>query len=278
MLQKLLLLMKVSRPLSWPLVGLLLAVGVVISDAPVTPLVIASLAAVSVLLPLIVFGVNDVHDYKTDSINKRKRSIFYGGALEEKHRRFVSSSAIAATIALALLSILSRNYANLIATALAITVAWAYSEPPVRLKERPPLDSLSNGVLVWSVILMGYSYGAPLSSFPMTVYFASLGASAIHAIGAIMGYTADRKANVKTIATVFRKRLAAAFALAVTLTIVFASGIKSVILKMPVWYAVLSSLLLLVKDDERLARRLFSLGFLIALASIAIFVFQQFYK
>ena len=42
-----------------------------------------------------------------------------------------------------------------------LLVAWCYSVPPVRLKERPPLDSLANGLGYFLLpFVMGYSLGA----------------------------------------------------------------------------------------------------------------------
>lgn len=272
------LLVMVSRPLSWPLVALLFGLGLAISGAAITAMAILQLLLVTILLPLVVFGVNDVYDYRADAINKRKRSAIHGIAMEGRHHRFVSSAALASTIVLAIFSAFTRNPGNMVATAIAISLAWAYSEPPIRLKEKPVLDSLSNGALVLSVILIGYSHGAPVSGIPLTVYFASFAVSAIHALGAIMDYSADKRAGTITTATFFGKRLTAALALALVFAIILFSGIKSHSLRIFFWYAAVAFGILIVKDNERLARRLFSLGFLIALASIAIFVYQHFFK
>ncbi|MBI2580310.1 UbiA family prenyltransferase [Candidatus Woesearchaeota archaeon] len=277
-MSRLWLLVRISRPLSWPLVALLFGLGLAISGAAITATAILQLLLVAILLPLIVFGINDVYDCRADAINKRKQSAIHGFALEEVHHRFVSSAALASTIGLAIFSAFTRNPGNMVATAIVVSLGWAYSEPPIRLKEKPVLDSLSNGALVLSVILMGYSYGAPVTAVPATVYFAAFCASAIHALGAIMDYSPDKKAGVTTIATFFGKRLTAALALALVLAIILFSGIKSPSLRMFFWYAAVAFGILAVKDDERLAKRLFGLGFLIALTSIAIFVYQQFFK
>ena len=278
MLKKILLLVRVSRPLSWPLTALLFGTGIVISNVEITYYAIINGLLASILLPLIVFGVNDVYDYKTDIINRRKRSAIHGMALESRHHRLVLGAALAATGTLAIFSAFTRNYTNIVATAVAILIAWAYSEPPLRLKEKPPLDSLSNAALVWSVILLGYSHGNSLVSLPVSVYFASLAAAAIHAMGAIMDYASDNRANVKTIATVFGKRLAATFSFAVVFAIILFSGIRSLSLRLFFFYAAAAFLVLLLRNDERLAKKLFMLGFLVALASLCLFIYQQFYK
>ncbi len=278
MLDKLLLLVKVSRPLSWPLVALLFILGFVISGAPISAIAIANLFAVSFLLPLVVFGINDIYDYATDSANKRKKSALHGGVLEKGNHKLVSACALAATGALAILSALTKNPTNILATALAIFIAWAYSEPPLRFKEKPVVDSLSNAALVLSVIIIGYSYGGALASLSPKVYFASLGAAAIHAVGAIMDCSADKKAGIKTVATFLGKRFTAAFALALVLAVMLFSGIRSLSLRLFFWYSAAALLVLIVKDDERLAKKLFAIGFLVALLSLSLFIYQQFFK
>ena len=55
----------------------------------------------------------------------------------------------------------TRNWNNFVATVSLLLVAWMYSVPPVRLKERPPLDSLANGLGYFLLpLVMGYSLGA----------------------------------------------------------------------------------------------------------------------
>lgn len=280
MLKKLRLLIKVSRPLSWPLVALLFAMGMVISNAPITLVAVANLVILVALLPLAVFGINDIYDFDSDAVNPRKslKGSAYGGVLEKGKHRLVKSAAIVATAVLAVFPFLTRNATNILATAVALGIAWAYSAPPLRLKEKPPFDSLSNAALIWAVSLAGFSYGGGISMLPRTVYFASLGAAAIHAIAAIMDYSPDRKTGAKTIATVLGKRWAAAFALAVMLAITFFSGIASIPLRVIIGYVLFSSFILVIKDSELLARRLFKFGYFPGIVAMAVFIYQQFYK
>lgn len=267
----------------WPLVALFFSIGAVISHAQLTAALFIHTILVALLLPLITFGVNDVYDYASDRINKRKgiRSA-QGAFLPVEDHAFVIAVAAAATAILftasLIFSLLSKNFTNIVATATALAVAWAYSVPPIRLKERPPLDSLSNAALIWSVILLGFSHGGSIAGFPRTVYFASLIAASIHAIAAIVDYFPDKRAGVRTIATVFEKRVAAVFSALVSVVIIAFSGIMSLPLRAFFWYVFAASLLLVVKSDERLAKRLAMFGFLAALFSITLFIYQQFFK
>ena len=67
---------------------------------------------------------------------------------------------------------ISRNWDNFVATVSLVLVAWLYSVPPMRLKERPPLDSLANGLGYFLLpFAMGYSLGADIRTMPLRYYF-----------------------------------------------------------------------------------------------------------
>jgi 4-hydroxybenzoate polyprenyltransferase len=104
---------------------------------------------------------------------------------------------------------------NIVATAALVAIAWAYSAPPVRLKERPPFDSLANGLGYFLLPLaMGYSLGADPRTMPPRYYLLALCVAGIHALAAAADYEVDRAAEHRTIAVAFGRRTAAAFALA----------------------------------------------------------------
>jgi len=280
MLKKLMLLIRVSRPLrSWPVVAIF-AAGFAISGSPFTLIAAADALLTMLLLPMVVFGVNDIYDYESDLINKRKNSerSGYGTVLEKRNHGFVRKSAIGCSLVLLAFALFTRNLTNIGATGTALVIGWAYSAPPFRLKERPLLDSLSNSALILSVAIIGFSFGSSLSSVPFKAYLASLGVAAIHAIAAIMDYSPDKKAGVKTIATFFGKRGAAVLALAMMLSITLFAGIASVPLRVIVWYTLLSSLLLAITGSEVLAKRLFKLGYLPGLAALILFIYGLSHK
>ncbi len=93
-------------------------------------------------------------------------------------------------------------------------MAWAYSVPPLRLKERPPLDSLSNGLGFFLLpFVMGYSLGADPREMPLKYYLLALSVCGIHALATAADYDADKAAGHRTFAVMFGRRAAAAFAL-----------------------------------------------------------------
>jgi 4-hydroxybenzoate polyprenyltransferase len=119
---------------------------------------------------------------------------------------------------------LTRNWENLVATVALLAVAWLYSVPPVRLKERPPLDSLANGLGYFLLpFTMGYSLNADPQEMQLKYYLLALCVCGIHALATAADYEADRAASHRTMAVAFGRRSAAAIACAAfLLTFVFA--------------------------------------------------------
>ena len=91
-----------------------------------------------------------------------------------------------------------------------------YSVPPFRLKERPPLDSLANGLGYFLLpFMMGYSLNADPRDDAAAVLFAgAMRVRAFTRLATAADYDADRAAGHRTLAVVFGRRTAAAFAFA----------------------------------------------------------------
>lgn len=100
---------------------------------------------------------------------------------------------------------------------LVVLFGWQYSAPPLRLKERPFLDSCSNGAIVWLVWALGYtSQGLSLCGSSNGLgarkgLLLAFCATGIHALGAAADIEADALAGQQTIATFAGVRGAAAF-------------------------------------------------------------------
>lgn len=91
--------------------------------------------------------------------------------------------------------------------------------PPVRLKGRPPLDSISNGFWVFSVFAagVGLAGGSFSSIIPGAYWFSAIVASA-HAVASLPDIEADRKAGVKTTGMVLGWRPTVSVLLAIILS------------------------------------------------------------
>ncbi|WP_291321866.1 hypothetical protein, partial [Desulfonatronospira sp.] len=79
MWKSLLILLKASRPPLWPALPLVFCMGLIYGeygllspDFRFTPLMLLQMAMLSFPLCLFTFGLNDIHDHASDSINPRK--------------------------------------------------------------------------------------------------------------------------------------------------------------------------------------------------------------
>jgi 4-hydroxybenzoate polyprenyltransferase len=166
------------------------------------------------LCPLVGLGVNDVYDYETDRRNPRKLvDKFEGSVLDPVHQKDVLVAAYISTIILLSTSLATQSRDNIIATTLLVFILWQYSSPPLRIKEIPILDSLSNGCLLFLTWFFGFSlYGSSFSEVPLKAIMMSFCVVGGHALAAMADFEADAAAGLRTIATVVGKRPAAIFA------------------------------------------------------------------
>jgi 4-hydroxybenzoate polyprenyltransferase len=163
---------------------------------------------------LIGCGLNDIYDYESDRRCARRRAI-WGAVVRPEDRRFIWRACLAAVPLVVLGTCPARNWNNFVAGVVLVVVAWSYSVPPVRLKERPPLDSLANGLGYFLLpFVMGYSLGADPRFMPLRYYLLALCVCGVHALATAADYEADRAAGHRTLAVVFGRRAAAAVAFA----------------------------------------------------------------
>jgi 4-hydroxybenzoate polyprenyltransferase len=100
-----------------------------------------------------------------------------------------------------------------------LCVIWAYSSPPIRLKGRPIIDSLSNGVGCWLVWACGYTFNGDktllYNAEPTSICGLSilLYGAAVHSLGTVVDAEADGSTGCRTIATFYGERGAASFSL-----------------------------------------------------------------
>ena len=163
---------------------------------------------------LVVFGVNDVYDYESDRRNPRKiANNLEGGILDPAHHNDVLNAAYLSTTFIIFSALVNRRRDNVVAAILLVLLGWQYSSPPLRLKEVPVLDSISNGGIVFLSWYCGFSFsGLSISEVPFSGIMLSLCTAGIHALGAVVDSEVDFAVGQTTIATAFGKRAAAIFA------------------------------------------------------------------
>ncbi|TFK81733.1 hypothetical protein K466DRAFT_531397 [Polyporus arcularius HHB13444] len=223
-------LLRTSRPVGWFFGPILYAIGLVHSPEPFTSLlrkraVILQLLSLSFPLALIVFGVNDVYDFETDTRNARKKiDGLEGTILDPNYHAVVTLAAWVATAVILATSFTSGRRSNVAVVSLLLFLSWQYSAPPSRLKEQPFFDSLSNGVIIDLAYLTGYTAGGGrLDRRMLTLkgHILGLCTAGVHALGAVVDVDADAAVGQRTIATVFGPRLALVFGAVSYLTALF---------------------------------------------------------
>jgi 4-hydroxybenzoate polyprenyltransferase len=197
-------LLKLSRPRFWLYLAGPVAVGVVYAATSTADLFTATTLTLFAyfLLPanVLLYGVNDVFDVDVDEENPKKegREVRYGG--DRLVPVVVLASGLLVLAPVALTPPLAWSW---IAGFLVLGVA--YSAPPLRLKTRPPLDSVSNGLYV---LPGAAAYAAVAGRHPplLAVVGGWLWTMAMHTFSAIPDIDPDRRAGIETTATKLGER------------------------------------------------------------------------
>ena len=261
-------LLTLSRPLGWITAPLVFTLGLYFSKAYITVMSAIQMLMLSLPYCVILYGINDIYDYDSDKLNPRKRHL----KLSVRDKEVVKKLSLYISAALLLSSVLTMNPQNILSMILLLALSYCYSAPPVRLKERPPLDSISNGVLFFVVFALGYSYGGDVWTVPFKIYLVAMCVMGIHSFGTVMDYGTDKKAGHKTFAVLFGKRTASAFALVVFVSAIIFSNIKTDAI---VYYFMFCSVLFLISvliPSEKLALFLFRLIFAGFIVTAAVFI------
>ena len=262
------LLVKISRPLGWIAAPLAFLIGLFYSGARLSPLSVLQILLLSFPYCILLYGINDIYDYKSDILNPRKKSI----NLDPKYHFIVKRVSSIAALLLITGSLLTLNVSNILSTISLLFFSYYYSAPPLRFKERPPLDSFSNGVLFLIVFSIGWSFGRGVFDIPAKIYFVSGCVMGIHSFSTVMDYTIDKEVGDKTFAVIFGKRMASVFALVLFISTLMFSKIGRASIN---YYVAFCSLLFLIASifpREKLAFLLFKLIFVGFIITALIFL------
>ena len=260
-MRRLLFLMQVSRPIIWPVLPLVYYLGLHAANARLSAAAIVQMAMLTFPMNVIGCGLNDLYDYESDRRSRRRRAI-WGATIRDADRSLVWSAAVAMMPLVALSAIATGNTSNFIATVCLILMAWLYSVPPVRLKERPPLDSLANGLGYFLLpLVMGYSLGRDPHTMPLRYYLLALCVCGVHALATAADYDSDKAAGHRTLAVRFGRRAAAGFAFAAFLITGLAADFHGAAVRAYLAGGTLASLAAMLFPQEKV----------ISLACVAIF-------
>jgi 4-hydroxybenzoate polyprenyltransferase len=223
-----LFLIRISRPFLWPILPMVYYLGMHAAGATLSAIAVVQMALLTLPVNLVGCGLNDLYDIESDRRNSRRRAVWSAVVVEVDHARIWRACVVMAPLVL-VGSLLTRSWWNIAATCGMLIVAWAYSVPPVRLKERPPLDSLSNGLGYFLLpFVMGYSLGADPLAMPLKYWLLGLCVCGIHALATAADFDADAAAGHRTFAVAFGQRSAAAFAAATFLVALLVGNYRDV--------------------------------------------------
>lgn len=205
----------ISRPLFW--IGPVAAykAGLWAAGIPTGPLEWAELAILAFPISLIIYGMNDIYDREADSKNPRKKSVIWGVRISEEDVPWLKKWCMLSAIAMVCTAALSLNPLHILFAILGVAFAYSYSTPPIRLKERPIIDSLSAMGYGFFPFGLAYSLGGSASFLDWKMMVLLLNLSAVHAIATVMDVGGDRKAGLRTFATKYGGRAPALFAAAI---------------------------------------------------------------
>jgi len=154
------------------------------------------------LVPANVFlyGINDIFDAEIDRRNPKK------GNRETRYRgdRLTRIAVIlSVALGIGLLIVVPPGVMPWLVGFLVLGAA--YSAPPLRLKTRPPLDSVSNGLYILPGVA---AYVAVAGVLPpiLAIVGAWFWAMAMHTFSAIPDIRPDREAGIRTLATLLGRR------------------------------------------------------------------------
>lgn len=276
--RRLRLLVETSRPQFYFVPVYFYVSAFVILGHEITLPILVQAASLSFPLTLFINGVNDIYDTDTDALDDLRKE---GETVEE---RFDDVSTLRVYLALAATVVLATtvmfNVWNTVFAASMLFVGYAYSAPPLRLKERPPLDSLSNGVIAVALaFLLGTStFANPAEVAPWTyakVVMLTLGIAAAHAYYAAIDYEPDKEAGLETVATRYGKGpcIAASVVVVVLNYLVFAPELGLYFEVIVGYILLLLAYSLYNPEPERMLRaaRLIYPGFILAVVLFLLF-------
>ncbi len=261
---------RVSRPIFWTGLPIGFLGGFQVAGASFTPLAMLQLVLLFFPFTVFLYGINDYYDRNSDRKNDRKGGL-EGESLPDEDLEFVRKAAWLSALLLVASSIVTFNFTNIIGMAILVFFSHQYSAPPLRLKVRAPLDSLSNGLIyLLGPAIMGYSFGGTIFQLPSEALWFSVAVMGAHSFSTIMDYSADKGAGDSTFAVRFGKNNAAFVALLSMLAVYVLGGIQFFLAR---YYFVLGILLMTLQalkpGDKKLAHRIFWLMFVVGLGFVA---------
>lgn len=194
---------KISRPSKWLLLIVSFFIGAVASDTTNFFWPALAVFAFYFIFPanLLLYGLNDIFDHKTDVHAKDRR---HKNLVTPANRWRIANIIIMWNLPFAVVWLADEMPAAAKLSLLGfLFFAIFYSAKPIRAKTKPPFDAFFNVLYVFPAL---FAYGLLEYKFPswQIIAAATLWAAMMHAYAAIPRSVADRKVGIHTIATLLR--------------------------------------------------------------------------
>ncbi|MDI3330775.1 MAG: prenyltransferase [Micrococcus sp.] len=219
-----------SRPVSWINTAYPFAAAYLLCGGEITAELLVGTLFFLIPYNLLMYGINDVFDYESDLRNPRKGGI-EGIVLSDRWHGLTlwASGLLALPFVLAL--VVLGDAASTLVLAVTLAAVVGYSAPGIRLKERPVLDSMTSsthfvGPAAFGLALADGAWTVPAAA-SLVAFF--LWGMASQAFGAVQDVTADREADIGSIATV----LGAATTVRVAVALYAAAGVVALLTGWP---------------------------------------------
>jgi 4-hydroxybenzoate polyprenyltransferase len=156
---------------------------------------------------LLIYGVNDLFDYETDKNNPKKKQ--YETLIAPKNRGKFTQVLTVSTVPF-IVAIIARLLADGNMIALYSFIAFlffgiGYSAPPIRAKTKPFLDSFFNILYIFPGFVAYAILGGGWPSWQV-ILASTAWVMAMHAFSAIPDIKSDKKASLRTIATILGQK------------------------------------------------------------------------
>jgi 4-hydroxybenzoate polyprenyltransferase len=206
----LLKIIQVSRPIGWLISAILYLVGIKLSGSEFGIVQIIQMLLLTLPYCFFLFGINDIYDFESDKNNPRKGNFLQGARIQKQDMLFIKKMSLVFGSGLIFVSLFA-GFWNFICTVLLLLASYFYSAPPVRFKELPIIDTLSNSAIIYLVLMLGFTQNALPWELIHKVYVVLLLVSGFNAYHTIVDFESDRKTSHRTFAVIFGKRATAGF-------------------------------------------------------------------
>ena len=233
------LLFPLSYPARNPLFWLLLSPGIVFLGAlagegklPVE--LYYALVAVSYPSAFIMFALNDVYDGESDENNDR--DLVKDDVVDADQDFWIVWSWAAVFFVAAVIPVLWFGKAVTVLLGLGLLgSAFAYSVPPIRVKERPLGSVVLMSIGGWMLYAFGYSFTGDLGSIPTRSFFYGLLSHMGVSLGALPDMGADRAAGIETFPIRYGESTTIGLAVVTVLLTLFSGTVTGPVF----WYLIL---------------------------------------